>query len=261
MFIQDKYQKCINYAQMFISPFSLELAETAFSVMVPGALAAECASNPIFKAAAAIGFGVLGHHLHYKYLKIPAIEQNIKRIVEGSKAEDKPTALFIHTKNDHNGAFTCMHSTADVYRTCAKEFSIDRIRGFSYEEKMKVQGKKYDIIVILAHGHPASISMDGEGFFFGLHKHSSKSLNFLANRLKEGGKIILDSCSTAAGDENIAKCISERVPHATVFGSSAVVYGNVGVEFAPSMTPRFNDGRFWKGKDTTCIYQAGSIHK
>ncbi len=257
MSIQSTYQKWTNHAKQHISPTSLDVIETALSLIAPAALGYFGLSNQILRIAGSLGCGIAGSYLFHKFLKSPAIEREVETIVSGSRDSTKPSALFIHTKNDHNGVFNCTHSIPNTYQKFALHFSIDRIRGFSYEERIKSQGKTYDTIAILAHGHPLSISMDGEGVFFSFHEYSAKKLNFLASRLKEGGRIILDSCSTAQGENNIAQRISETIPHATVYGSSKQVYAVVGIEYAPDLTPAFNDGCLRKGRDTTRIYKAG----
>lgn len=211
----------------------------------------------IYPTASLIGCAGAGCYLYHKFLKAPAIEREIESIVADSKDDAKPTSLFVHTKKDHNGACSYFHDITEVYRTCAKSFSIDRIHGLVYKETLKVRNKKYDVALLLAHGSPFSIVMDGSGFFFGLHAGRAKQTSFLSNRLKEGGKLILSACNTAQGEDNLAKGLSEKIPHAIVYGSTAAV-SESNVEYAPDMTPTFKDGILCQ-RNSTRAYKSGVL--
>lgn len=261
MIIHSAYQNLSNFAKQHISASNLDLIEVATSVAGSGALgylgSSLVLSNPILSAVSLVGCAVAGCYLFHKFLKGPAIEREIESIVKGSKDDTKPTSLFIHTKNDFNGACTDCHAVVEPYRTGAQGFSLDRIRGLDYEERIKVQGKKYDIILLSAHASPFSISMDGDGLFFGFHAGRKKQIDFLASRVKVGGKIILDCCSTAQGDDNIAQSISKSIPDATVYGSSTSVHALFGSQYAPDMTPTFKGGIFCQ-RNTTRAYKNGA---
>lgn len=267
MFLIKPYQNVIDFTQKYIKPQWIDKLETcgvlaasaALSFVCLSALSPSSLSYSLMNAYTSVCIASVGITLFNKYLKGPAIEQKIEKIVENSKDDQKPKALFIHSQNDHNGALTYYHANVETYQKCASKYAIDRIRGFSYEERFKVQGKKYDIISILSHGHPSSIAVDGRDFFSTLNHFSSKKINFLAARVKPWGKIILEACSTAKGENNIAQHISECIPYATVYGSSSLIYNGVGTEYDPNMTPSFNDGILCKGKDTTRIYRCGYL--
>lgn len=261
MIIHSSYQNFVNYAKRHISASKLDLIEFVTSRVASGVLgylgSSLVSSNPILNSVYSVGCMAAGCYLFHKFLKGPAIEREIESIVANSKDDTKPTSLFIHTKQDHNGACSWFHDITEVYRTCAKSFSIDRIRGLAYEETRKVKGKKYDVAHLSAHGNPFAIAMDGGGFFFELHAGRTKQIDFLSERVKEGGKLILCACNTAQGENNLAKGLSEKIPHANVYGSTAAV-SESNVEYAPDMTPTFKDGIFCQ-KNTTRAYKEGVL--
>lgn len=250
----------ISYVRNSVSGLARDVIEGVLSITIPAIFVSECTTdlipNRVISGALSLGAGALSCYLFNRFIKPTVIEREVESAVANSKANSK-SALIIHTTQDHNGAFSSTHVVTRVYRDCAKRHSIDRIRGMTYQERLKVQGKKYDVIAIMAHGQSKVINMDGE--FFGFSGNSLKKIGFLSCRLKEGGKIILCSCSTAKGDDNVAKAISAAIPHATVYAPSEDVYAAVGEEFDEDMTPRFNDGRLFKGNDTTRVYKNGNL--
>ena len=250
----------ISYVKNNVHSLVRDIIDEVSSIIIPAIFVAECTtdliSNKILRGALSLGAGACSYYLFKRFIKPAMIEREVESAVANSKGNLK-SALMIHTTQDHNGAFSSTHTVSRVFRDCAKRHSIDRIRGMTYEERLKVQGKKYDVIAIMAHGQSKVINMDGE--FFGFTGSSLKKIGFLSCRLKEGGKIILCSCSTGNGDENVAKAISAAIPHATVYAPSKDVYAAVGEEFDEDMTPKFNDGRLFKGNDITHVYKNGHL--
>ncbi len=243
-----------------INGLARDLIEEISSIIIPAIIVSECTtdliSNKFLREALGLGAGAVSYYLFKRFIKPAVIEREVESAIANSKTNPK-SALMIHTTQDHNGAFSSTHAVSRVFRDCAKRHSIDRIRGMTYQERLKVQGKKYDVIAIMAHGQSKVINMDGE--FFGFTGSSLKKIGFLSCRLKEGGKIILCSCSTGQGDDNVAKAISEGIPHATVYAPSKDVYAAVGEEFDEDMTPTFNDGILFKGNDMTRVYKSGRL--
>lgn len=250
----------ITYVRNNFDGLARDIIEEISSIIIPAILVNECTTdlmpNGFIRGVLSLGAGSVSYYLFKRFIKPAMIEREVESVVANSKANPK-SALMIHTTQDHNGAFSSTHTVSRVFRDCAKRHSIDRIRGMTYQERLKVQGKKYDVIAIMAHGQSKVINMDGE--FFGFTGSSLKKIGFLSCRLKEGGKIILCSCSTGEGDNNVAKAISEGIPHATVYAPSKDVYASVGEEFDEDMTPTFNDGRLFKGNDTTRVYKNGRL--
>lgn len=254
------YRRGVDFAKKHVKAQTLDAIEIAASIAIPAALGAILSSglltNEFLLGAWILGCGISSKYTFERYLKIPQIEREIEEIVVRSQNKTK-SALFVHSKQDHNGALSATHAITQVYQDCARHYSIDRIRGMDYEERLKVRDRKYDVVILIAHGQPNAVDMDGD--FFSLNAGSSKKLGFLSCRIKNGGKIILSACRTGRGDENFAKAFSSYAPHATVYASSENIYVGVGQEFDPEMTPTFNDGIWCRGKNSTRVYQKGEL--
>jgi len=254
------YRRGVQFAKTHVKAKTLDAIEIAATLVIPVALGTVLSSgvltNEFFLGAWGLGWGLGCKYAFERYLKIPEIEREIEEIVKRSQNKAK-SALFIHSKQDHNGALSASHAVTQVYQDCARNYSIDRIRGMNYEERSKVRDRKYDVVILIAHGQPNAVDMDGD--FFRLNAGSSKKLGFLSCRVKNGGKIILSACRTGRGEENLAKSLSWNAPHATVYASSENIYVGVGDEFDSEMTPTFNDGIFCKGKNSTRVYQKGEL--
>ncbi len=253
------YRGSVNYLKNFVDHTCVDQIELLGSVLIPFALVSVCFSNLMWQVAGGLGCGVLNSYLYHRFIKQPQIEREIEEIVEKSKGKDK-SALMIHTTTDHNRAFSSFHTVARVYDACSQNHSMDRIRGATYQEKVKVKDTKYDVIVLMAHGDSRSIKIDegmsGTVTLDTVCQH--KAVTFLSSRLKKGGALILSSCETGKGDENVARAISKRIPHATVFASSDKISPR-GEEFDEDMIPKFNGGSFCKRRGTTRVYQAGEL--
>lgn len=253
--------------------FRIQTVDILEEALVAGISGAAFQSLPTFYSGfsgvgilGALGAAAVGLLLHDRYVKAPYVEKQICKIVQHSQSKGhRRKALFIHTKpeNDWNGCFTSLHTCAERYRKAAELHAIDRIRGLGPEEKGKLaqldetrkETQRYDVIDVIAHGSSDRVATDkGQA----ITKNRMKSgLRTLGVRVKEKGKIILESCSAAYGDDNIAKAISNAAKQAHVFASSAIFWPLYGCDFQSDMTPTFTNGIFTKGERTTRAYFDG----
>lgn len=259
----DLYYKGVSCARKRIGSAALDCVEAVAVGLIPALSAyygavSELPGAQYFAATTLVLASVpLSFKLYERCLKAHVIEREIKEIVNRSKRNDQ-SALIVHPARDHTGALSGAHAVTKVYESCAQSYAIDRIRGLSYLDRHEVQGKVFDVILIFSHG--ASTQIDGGHDSAQLTKDAHKIMSFLFRAIKPGGKIILDACNAGKGEENIARSISRRIPHATVYASPTYVNTLYGVTYDPKdMTPTFYPAvPCLRGKTTRC-YEKGAL--
>jgi len=154
----------------------------------------------------------------YPWNVLKHMNENVdRRIIE------KPLAVLIYNKSDHNGAF---YYDYELISRLLKYYDIRIIEAGTdrdFETWSLIMSNKYgkaDLVVIAGHGSPVDIKL-GEGVdpTYSLDLTDEGSFIALSNLLREGGQIILFACST--GDKNtnqsIANIISANVHASSVF--------------------------------------------
>ena len=265
---QDLYAKAMHLAKQYIQPGTLDWIEllgpgfvgAGYQVFLEGF--SSLIRLPNLKECI-MTVGALGTiALYQKYLKIPFIKREIQAVIESSKKNDQTVLIFRSFSADWIAFKT--HSNLDKYQKLGKNFSIEVFESSSKQDRhysqdqLASQKKKYNRIDFHNHGSPDCLQL-GPGDII-----STGSIGFfewLNDRIKPGGTIVLDVCQAGKGLENIARCISKFCPEATVLASSDDIHGYLGSEYDRHGTPSFNNGTFFKGKDITRIYRDGNLVK
>lgn len=128
-----------------------------------------------------------------------------QKIMKSSEKEYyKPSMVVIASKADHNGAFLLFKSL-DVFKECSRFYKMELIRVEEEAAKIPELKKEYDAVLILAHGDQNEIAFSSKCL---ITSSDSALLCKLASRVRAHGKIILLSCLTGLGLNNIANNIS-----------------------------------------------------
>lgn len=268
-YIKDGYSRVIDFAERYLSPYTLELVHVAIPIIaINGANLAlggpqslrdiTLSQTPLIVARAASAVGSMIYLIKFmrQHLTKPYIDQSIINTVNHSKGKNK-SVLIIQSTTDHNGALTNFE-IKNAFKTLAKDFSIDLIQEYSKNRiQNKMRGsKRYDKIIINGHGNSGLIELSQN---CRLTFHSEKTITWLKDHLKQGGTIALWSCKTGKGGFNIARHISYLIPHAKVYAPSTSINCFKGWEIDDDLNLSFNNGCFRKGKDITRIYQNGVL--
>lgn len=147
----------------------------------------------------------------------------------------------------------------DYFQKVSKKYSIDVIEIGSeaeWQAFMQSNQKKYDRIDIVSHGNQEEIELSSE---IDLSADSKVTLQWLSDRIKEGGIMALNCCNSAEGEENIARTISRACPHALVRGSPEKIDSVHGIHYNQDGIPSYTNGVLCKAKNITRIYRNGVL--
>lgn len=191
-----------------------------------------------------------------------AVESKIHSIAEHSK-KNTHSMLALRTTSDHNGAFSTS-TQIKAYQHFGKTHSIDLIQEETkpaIQSSMTSNHKKYDIVMIEGHSNPKIIHLSENCF---LTKYSKKTIAWIRDRVKPGGFIIIQGCSTGKGSDNIARAISRACPEIRVYASRKPIDGLTGVKYNDLCEPIFMrptvlPNGSTENRDTTRIYVNGNI--
>jgi|GEM_PF-6913556 len=185
----------------------------------------------------------------YSSAKRQLIEKKLEQIAAASSGPAK--ALIIQSAQDEMGALS-MRTHVEKVRELAKTHKIERVVVHNGREFLAaLKPGQFDIVWLRAHGHPDRIEI-GSGFE--LAKHTERSLlQSLANKVKHGGKLILECCSAGGGEKSIADHIGTFCWERTVYAPITKISGILGFEFDRWGYPQFNDGFLRKGKNVTRV--------
>lgn len=164
--------------------------------------------------------------------------KEIERIVQRSKQNlGLPAMLAVRSTFDINGAL-CSQMEIARYEQFAKTCRIDLVQGKTkadFESQIAQLQDKYDIVLCNVHSEPDACFLSETLRF---SKTSKKMIEWLKNKTKENGIIILQGCYTGYGDDCIAKAISKECPNVTVYGSNASL-SNYGIQYDDRCIPTF----------------------
>lgn len=267
---QGWYAKAVHLAKQYIEPRTLDLVESLAPTMIfVGCQIFYLASTegltaavrlPTFLELNTAFFFTEGLKRCVKYLKTPFIKREIQTVIESSKQSDQSLLVFHSLSTDSTGVFTT-HAELDAYQKLGRNYSIDALESSSsndrqkLQDELKAQNKKYNRIDFHIHGSQHTlefrpddkISLEDRGFF-----------EWLGDRIKPGGTIVLDVCLAGKGVGNIAQRISQYCPDATILAASDKIRSFFGAEYDSKGMPSFNDGFLRKGKNITRIYRGGN---
>jgi hypothetical protein len=154
----------------------------------------------------------------YPWRVLKAMSEN-----EDKRIKEKPLAVLIYNKSDHNGAF---YYDYKVISQLSNEYDVRIIEAATDREFetwsliMKQKYDKADLVVIAGHGSPTSIRFGGgSGPEYSLDLTDEGSFIALSELLKEGGQIVLFACSTGdrSSNQSLANIISANVHASAVF--------------------------------------------
>lgn len=201
-----------------------------------------------------------------KVFKPSYVARQIEKIKELSKSNSK-SALILQTSHDPNEAFTT-HQFVDSFKRWAAKHSIDIIKensriAIAKAMQLKIDSKKkYDVIVFSGHSTADGIRLAENMFLSKSYEAFDGFMKAIESHLKESGSIIINGCSAGSGENNIAREISCKLPHATVYASSDKVSA-LSIDYDDDMTPCFYNYASWDfntpKKDTTRIYRNGEL--
>ena len=272
---KSTYERAVSFAHTYFTPWQVDAIEM-FGAPVIGitvglfqlVFSKEKVSRNIFlskKEWFAIGaLSVAAYavkQIFNKYIRSPYLQDQYKRIIEISK-EKQSVMLVFYSNKTH--AFELNHRQIGEFERLSKRYKLHVANFFSYEntqtfqQRINFYDQKFDRIDIMAHGSQDAIYLNNATV---ISHGSTTFFNWLNNHLIENGTIVLNSCCTGAGEENIAKTISTNCPTAKIYASSKIVSSLLGTDLSGNdLLPIFNDGRWLlKGKNTTRVYQNGQL--
>jgi hypothetical protein len=276
---ESRYARAIRFAKKYYSPERVDRGEVNLTIIASSVIAtlnSTCLllyygeelktpeANPLIYTAKVskiafialinwLAIGVIGFfglwRAHTFNTKRPFIERQMVKIAQDSKNSPK-SLLILHSQEDFFGALST-HAEVSRLEKLAKTHSIEFIP-VSLKAQIKTEnGRRYDVVLIKGHGSSTETALASD---LKVSMDDKESYEWVNQLVKEGGKIILFSCSTAKGEENIARKISAACPKATLYAASEKVNSIDGIAYDEEGTPQFK----WEGKDITKIYLGGN---
>ncbi len=282
--ILSSYEKASNYAKKYVSSTALDSIET-YGLVHSISLAIGFASfvmtesfgtglkTRLLRAAAGAYFGMVCGV--FAMLKL----QEIKRIIVQSRINshiedslDLPKSMWVMDSLDFPlfagygpGGALVNYDSVDKIEKIAKKYSI-----YFSTETMEAQrlpkNEKHDALLLIGHGSQKTIQ---------ILKGCSSSIDELKDfkdrlsaMIKDQAAILLISCKTAKGDENIARQFSLLFPEATVYAPSDWVCDSgiqIDEEGMPSFSKSFYNSfgsclcRSLGSRDITRVYKNGNL--
>ncbi len=272
--ILSSYEKASNYAKKYVSPFALDSMEMfgfAFSIGPMMTLASfwmassseDEMKTPLLKIAMSVIFGVgsalFGLWQYEKRIKKPVIQRQIDQIIEASQG--LPKSMFVINSTGFStfegvglGGCYFSHDSIDKVKRIANNYSIY----YSSESKSPKQlshYKQHDALFLEGHGNQYCIEILKDSTIFINELESFKHI--LSRVIKDQATIILHSCKTAKGDENIARQFSIAFPEATIIAPSNA-FNKIEVGIDDDGMPVFTSSMFFRtccARNTTRVYK------
>lgn len=275
----DLYARGINITKRYIEARTIDKIECFagcfFALSLWGPLSIlGCLLPPIAKrvfetaiVSSVFFITIHSNKLYYKHIKIPYIEKEFQNTIKTSQSNQKSALIWrelISNSNNNFSEFSQHHHLLNT-KKLAENYSLKVLTNFSEDElahNRDFEYKKFDRIILNAHGDKNHICVEPI-----LTRYSNKELKWLNAHIEDGGIIVLESCCTGEGRDNIAREISFACPKATVYAPSGPIQASE-IEYDNNLVPSFKSenilallsfGWFGETHDITRLYQNGRL--
>jgi len=271
--IISNYEKATNYAKKYVSSFALDLIE-CFAVMYCIGLTTslslraiidssddEITRKDVMRIFLGLAPAAFGLYYYQKKIKKPFIQAQIEQLIAAS--QNLPKSIFIINSLgwsifEGNGVSPddFSHWSVEKVKRIANQFAIYFVSESSLPKWRPKENTKHDVLLLEGHGSQDCIYVLKNDPILIEDKEQDIKKCF-SSLLKDRSIIIMSSCSTAKGDENIARHFSRAFPESIVVAPSTSI-NNLDFQLDEKGNPRFN-AFFYCNKDVTCAYKNGNL--